>query len=87
MYVLNLSKENFDLAKHIDFSELLDRVQFNDERCIVTIPKSDIDTFMVIISEEIDVNGLSEDQEEVTSYGRKLYQLYDEVYALKHRQE
>lgn len=86
MYTLNLSKENYDLAKTIDFSELLNRVVFNDEQHSITVPAADMDIFMVIISEEVDMKGLSEDQQEVTPYGRKLYSLYDEVYALKYKQ-
>ena len=86
MYTLNLSKENYDLAKSIDFSELLNRIAFDDEQHTSAVPEADMDVFMVIISEEVDAKGLSEDQQEVTTYGRKLYRLYDEVYALKHKQ-
>lgn len=87
MYTLNVSKENYDLAKSIDFSELLNRVMFNDEQHSIAVRKTDIDIFMVIISEEIDMKGLTEDQQDVTPHGRRLYELYDEVYALKHKQD
>lgn len=86
MYTLNLSEESYSLAKNIDFSELKNRIAFNDEQHVITISETDMDVFMVIISEEIDMKGLSEDQQEVTLYGRKLYRLYDEVYVLKYKQ-
>ncbi|MCD8357459.1 MAG: hypothetical protein LUE11_12970 [Clostridia bacterium] len=71
------------MAKAIDFSELQGKIKFDDMHNVIEVPEEDMKIFMVIISEEVDMKGLSEDQQEITSYGRKLYGLYDEVYALK----
>ena len=79
-----LSDNQYKLLKTIDFSELDGNIAFDDGEKTVMISERYIRIFRVIISEEINVNGLSGDQSDVTEYGRKLYDLYDEIYRQCH---
>lgn len=85
--VFRLDKDAYLLAKSIDFSEIAHDVSFDDELQAVTVSDEKILTFQVLISEEIDVKGLSDNQEQVTPYGRQLYVLYDTINALKHKND
>lgn len=79
-----LTKEQYELAKSIDFSELAEGIRFSDTELSLTVPPESLRLFQVLISEEIDVKGFSDNQEKVTPYGRRLYALYDAVYATIH---
>lgn len=75
-----LSKSNYDLLKSIDFSSfesLNVKLKFNDKD--LTFETDDILTLQIALNYEISLNGMSDDQEECTEYGRKLYALYDEI--------
>jgi hypothetical protein len=76
----SLSKDQYNLLKTIDFTEIKKSVRFHDGENEVEVKREAIRLFQVIISEEIDRNGLTDDQDDVTPKGRKLYALYDAIY-------
>ena len=78
---IRLSKEQYNLLKKIDLSEIENDILLNDPNEI-DLPEDKIRLLRIIITEEIDVNGLSDDQNEVTPYGRSLYDLHDTIYQL-----
>lgn len=75
-----LTKDQIDILRKIDFSEIGEPVVYGNNQTTVTVPESKAGLFLMIISEEIDVHGLSDDQDDVLPYGRKLYAIYDSVY-------
>lgn len=77
----NLTPEQYQLLKGIDFSEIGPDVEFLDNETAVSVANKSVGLFQIIISEEIDVNGLTDDQNDVLPYGRKLYAIYDSIYA------
>lgn len=76
-----LNPEQYQLLKGIDFSEIGADVEFLDGETAVSVANKSVGLFQIIISEEIDVNGLTDDQNDVLPYGRKLYAIYDSIYA------
>jgi len=82
--LFKLDEKQYNLLKTIDFSEINGSFSFDDATLSVEVSDDAVGTFQVIISEEIDVKGLSNNQDEVTPYGRKLYALYDEITYQKH---
>lgn len=74
------SKDQVDILKKIDFSEIAEPVVFGDNQTSVTVPDSKAGLFLTLISDEIDMHGFSADQNEVLPYGRKLYAIYDSAY-------
>ena len=75
-----LTKDQIAILKKIDFSEIEEPIAYDDNQTTVTVPDSKVGLFLMIISEEIDVYGLTDDQDDVLPYGRKLYAIYDSVY-------
>ena len=75
-----LTKDQIAILKKIDFSEIEEPIVYDDNQATVTVPDSKVGLFLMIISEEIDVYGLTDDQDDVLPYGRKLYAIYDSVY-------
>ena len=75
-----LLKKQYQLLRTIDFSELNGKISFIDKMEEVTVDDDALSLFQMIISEEIDRNGLTDDQNDVTPHGRELYALYDAVY-------
>ena len=73
-----LSKENYDLFKKIDFSEMGNSLVMDEEK--LSFETDDIGLLEIIITEEIATKGMDENQELCNEYGRKLYGLYDEIY-------
>lgn len=72
-----LEKQNYDILKNLDLSEMDNDIVFLDEEsCFKT---NNVDLLMIIINESICAYGLDENQD-CTEYGRKLYDLYDEIY-------
>ena len=80
-----LSRENYDLLRTIDFSEMGDAVAFDDETA--TVSTSDFRLLQIIINEEIAGPGMDEDQNLCNERGWALYDLYDELLDLKAEQE
>ena len=76
-----LTKDQIGILKKIDFSEIGEPVIYGNNQATVTVPDSKAGLFLIIISEEIDVHGLSDDQDDVLPYGRKLYAIYDSIYG------
>ena len=74
------SKDQVDILKKIDFSEIAEPVVFGDNQTSVTVSDSKAGLFLTLISDEIDMHGFSADQNEVLPYGRKLYAIYDSAY-------
>ena len=75
-----LDKEQYRLLKQLDFSEIGSSVEFLDDETSVSVADSDVRLFRVIITEEIDANGLTDDQNDVLPYGRQLYAIHDSIY-------
>lgn len=72
-----LSKESYQLLSKIDLEEMGSSVVFLPKRN--AIQTNNIRLLLIILTEEINVRGLTEDQQRATQYGRKLYDLYDEL--------
>ena len=75
-----LTKDQIGILKKIDFSEIEEPIVFGDNQTTVTVPDSKADLFLMNISDEIDMHGLSDDQDDVLPYGRKLYAIYDSIF-------
>lgn len=80
MKVFSMTRENYELLKSIDFSEMGDTVVFDD--ATATMSTSDYGLLQVIINEEIAGPGMDEDQNQCNARGRALYALYDELLDL-----
>lgn len=78
MKKIKLSKEQFNILKRIDFSELGDDIVLDEDNNYIVI--NDYTLFCLIMTEEISVNGIGTDYEP-NDYGRKLEALYDYIYA------
>ena len=77
MEKFTLSKYNYKILRELDFSEMQNNLIFFDgENSFKT---DNIDLLMIIINESICAYGLDENQD-CTEYGRRLYDLYDELY-------
>lgn len=77
-----LSKDEYDLLKKLDLSEIEDGIVFYDDEHSFEV--EDVDELLMIIDEAITLHGLSPDQESANEYGRKLYALYDSIYEQQH---
>ena len=77
----SLTKSSYDILKKVNLEEMGTSISFNDfNRSVET---DNIELLLIILNEEIAVNGLEPGQNAVNSYGRKLYELYDELLAQK----
>lgn len=76
MYKLN--KSEYELLKSLDFS-LFDAVSVSFNDAEQSFETDDILSLQIALNYEISLNGMTEDQEECTEYGRKLYALYDAI--------
>lgn len=72
-----LEPEQYELLKEIDFSEIEDHILFDDKNCEF---ETDSDLFDVLFDVHIVKYGMDENQNECTEYGKKLYDLYDEIF-------
>ena len=77
MEKFTLSKYNYKILRELDFSEMQNNLIFFDEEN--SFKTDNIDLLMIIINESICAYGLDENQD-CTEYGRRLYDLYDELY-------
>lgn len=77
MEKFTLSKYNYKILRELDFSEMQNNLIFCDEEN--SFKTDNIDLLMIIINESICAYGLDENQD-CTEYGRRLYDLYDELY-------
>lgn len=93
--IIELSKEFYELAKTVDYTELGNHIKFDDEKnkiilddCDIQIEnnkgdyfaESNINVLLSCIDAEICMTGLSDDQNKVLPRGRQLYALYDSIY-------
>ena len=77
-----LSKEQYDLINTIDISEIgKENIIFSDKDYSLYVEEGSIRLLRILITEEIDRNGLTDHQNVVTPYGRKLYELHDTIYS------
>lgn len=77
MEKFTLSKYKYKILRELDFSEMQNNLIFFDEEN--SFKTDNIDLLMIIINESICAYGLDENQD-CTEYGRRLYDLYDELY-------
>ena len=75
-----LSPSYFQLLKEIDFSEIGDSVSFDEKTH--TVKTSNLRLLQIILTEEINTKGLTDDQQEATPHGHELEALYDEILDL-----
>lgn len=80
MVSFTLSPSSFQLLEEIDFSEMGDSVSFDKKTH--TVKTSNLRLLQIILTEEINTKGLTDDQQEATQHGRKLEALYDEILDL-----
>lgn len=80
----SLSREQFDLLKSVDFSEMRESVSFDDKNR--EVGTDDLWLLQTILAEEINTKGLTPDQQNVTKHGEALEALYDEIYRLTSKQ-
>lgn len=73
-----LSPNLYELLKTINLSEMDNDILFDDNNS--SIKTSNADLLLTIITENITVFGMDENQNMPTEYGRELYRLYDEIY-------
>ena len=81
---ISLSREQFNLLKSVDFSEMNDSIFFNDKDCEVST--DNLWLLQTILTEEITTQGLTPDRQNVTKHGEALEALYDEIYYLTSKQ-
>ena len=74
---IKLTKDEYDLIKRIDFSEMKDKIIFDDEENSILV--SDFLLFELIVIEEININGLTDNQMRANEYGRALENLIDRL--------
>lgn len=79
-----LTPESYTILKGIDFSELGDNITFMDDQLSVEV--TDSREFGLIILAEVPFHGM-DDEDTVNAYGRKVYDLYDEILFQKHGAE
>lgn len=75
-----LTKDQMGILKKIDFSEIGEPIVYDDNHSTVTVPDKKTDQLLMLLVDEIDMHGLSDDQDDVLPYGRKLYAIYDSIY-------
>ena len=75
-----LSPEHFQLLSEIDFTEMGDSISL--DKSTYTVRTDNIRLLQIILNEEINTNGLTPDQKNVTKHGEALEALYDEIYYL-----
>lgn len=93
--IIELNDEFYALAKTVDFSYMGEHIKFDDEHNRIVLDECDIERkdyygesyymtaigcFLDCITTEIDMTGLSDDQNEVLPRGRQLYALHDGIY-------
>ena len=93
--IIELSKEFYELAKSIDWSEIEEYIKFDDRNNTLELEDCDImldnhkgdyyiedsvNALLSCIDAEVCRSGLSDDQNEVLLRGRQLYALYDGIY-------
>ena len=76
-----LSKSSYETLKKVNLEEMGESVILNDADMI--IKTENLRLLLIILNEEITASGLEEGQNAVNSYGRRLYELYDELIAQK----
>lgn len=77
-----LSRESFNVMKQIDMRQYDDsnvHISFDEDNTSISV--DNIRELLIVLNEELCVNGLTDHQETVTEYGYKIYALYDELLA------
>lgn len=76
-----LSAENFATLQKVDLTELEGHIRLHEAKKAVETDA--IRLLLILLNEEISLAGMSDDQQEVNSYGRALYALYDDLFFQK----
>ena len=83
--VIKLNKEMSELLlKEVDDIEPLIVSRREVDSNTVEVDVSDIDEIQLLINDEIVYRGLDKQQDAVNDFGKRLYELYDEVLYQKH---
>lgn len=77
----DLSSASYALLKSVDLGEMGNSISWDDFS--ESIQTDNIRMLLIILNEEINTTGLTEDQDGVNNRGRNLYDLYDELLAQK----
>ena len=75
-----LTKDQIGILRKIDFTEIGEPIIYDDNHSTVTVPDTKVDQLLMLLVDEIDMHGLSDDQDDVLPYGRKLYAIYESIY-------
>jgi hypothetical protein len=73
---IRLTDKNYEMLKKIDFSEIKDEVNFDDDLNEFSTKSRIVG---IIFTEYIAVHGFDENYN-LTEYGKKLYDLYDLIF-------
>ncbi len=80
--LFNLKAELLPVLKNVDFSDLIPVPEIIDARgnsFVLKVADAGIEDFLVALNYEISLDGMDEEQNNVNEYGKKLYQIYDEI--------
>lgn len=77
MAYFQLSSENFATLQKVDLTKLNGQLRLYETKNAVEV--EEICLLLILLNEEISLAGMTDDQQEVNSYGQALYALYDEL--------
>ena len=81
MKKFRLSTTAFDTLMGLDLRELWQKINIIPD--LPGLETDEITLLMILLTEEISTTGMTTDQQDVNSYGRELYKLYDELHTQK----
>ena len=84
MISFTLSPSHFQLLREIDLSEMGSSIVFDEKT--YTVRTDNLRLLQIILNEEINTKGLTDDQQDATPHGRRLEALYDEILYLTSRE-
>lgn len=76
-----LSGMAFSTLQKVDLSELNDMVLMEHSECVIYT--DNLRLLLIVLNEEISIKGMDIYQQNINSYGKNLYELYDELIAQK----
>ena len=77
---MQLNKKRYEVLKSMDFSAIDNDIVLYDDTCEF---ETNNPLFDVVFDINIITNGMDENQNECTEYGKQLYELYDLIFFSK----